>query len=60
VYATPIYPQAYEHFMELAKLALKQGDYKEAYSNFQRTLLVGPNEKEPTVYMKLIKRLLDH
>ena len=52
--STP-YPQAYKHYMELGKLALDQQDYNEDTHNFRRAQMVAPTEKEPTIFINLIK-----
>lgn len=46
--------------MELGKLAMEQGDYQEAYTNFRHAQAVGPDEKEPTFFINVIKRLRDN
>ncbi|MBN1869319.1 MAG: pilus assembly protein N-terminal domain-containing protein [Candidatus Omnitrophica bacterium] len=45
--------------MELGKLAMEQGDYQEAYTNFRHAQAVGPSERAPTFFINLIKRLQD-
>jgi len=57
--ASAPYPQAYKYYMELGKLALDRQDYKEATHNFRRAQMVAPTEKQPTVFINLIKRLQD-
>lgn len=53
------YPQTYKFYMELGKAAMEQGDYREAYTHFRHAQAVGPGEKEPALYINLIKRLED-
>ncbi|MCK5601483.1 pilus assembly protein N-terminal domain-containing protein, partial [Candidatus Pacearchaeota archaeon] len=60
VSAAPDYPKAYKFYMELGKLAMEQGDYQEAYTNFRHAQAIGPDEKGPTFYINVIKRLQDN
>ncbi len=57
--AEPDYPNIYKFYMELGKFAIQQGDYQEAYANFQHALAVAPREREPVFFINLIKRMQD-
>ena len=53
------YPNIYRFYMKLGKLAMEQGDYDEAYANFRRAQAVAPDERDPTFFINVIKRLRD-
>ncbi len=58
--AEPVYPNIYKYYMELGKLAIKQGEYKEAYKSFRRALTVSPGEKEPEFFINVLKRMQEN